>query len=88
MATETLQELTEEWKGKIREARERVLWIGFPDHDAYFSPGELEKMLQHGLKRIHAEAVLIDPQEVIRRKYQQIDSIRNEIQWIKRQCGY
>jgi len=88
METDKLKEITEEWKLKIKEARERVLWIGFPDTDDYFPPSDIEKMLKHGLKRIHAEAILIDPAEVIRRKYQKIDNIRNEISWIKRQCGY
>lgn len=88
MTTETLQELTDEWKAALKEARERVLWFSWPQREEYFQPDHLEKLLKHGLKLLPCETVLIDAMEVIRRKYQQIDNIRNEIAYIKRQCGY
>ena len=75
------------WLPMLREARESAKWINWVARDEFYPVERLERLLRYGLKIIPAECLLIEPDEVIKRKQQEILSIESEIYLIKKRIG-
>jgi len=75
------------WLPLLRQARDEMKWINWVSREEYYPVEDLEKMLRYGLKVLPAECLLIEPDEVIKRKQQEILSIESEIYMIKKRIG-